>query len=246
MKTGLYHGIEPYSGKNAPLPYPGWQPLHARDWSPSDEDLILKEARKVLDLGVPGRVPDAAYREALDLALRTTGDGKYSVGLHPALYNELLAKLEGVSPKETLLTLRKAGTMSQASVEIRRIASSLIKACPEAAFDLTVLADKLAQDEGKPWEKDQGQQDQGQKQAQQDQAQQDQGQKQAQQDQGEKPWEKKDEGQAKEAAAFRALKSLVLKTAHGSSDRTPFLPIVKAIKDLGVLFTFSLIPQERI
>lgn len=110
-RTALYHGVEP----SPQTPYSEWQQAHQRDLAPEDSALILSAARAwlrspVLSSSIEGMVPDARFRAALDLAIRESGDGKYSGAITANLYNQLLAslartqvkvaKLVRITPKE--------------------------------------------------------------------------------------------------------------------------------------------------
>lgn len=110
-RTALYHGVEP----SPQTPYSEWQQAHQRDLAPEDSALILSAARSwlrspVLSASIEGMVPDTRFRAALDLAIRESGDGKYSGAITANLYNQLLAslartqvkvaKLVRITPKE--------------------------------------------------------------------------------------------------------------------------------------------------
>lgn len=111
MKTGVYHGIDPYA--YGPAGYPGWLQPHQRDFGTSDYDEILKSAKQwlsspLLSVAVDGMPKDAQFRAALDLAIY---GGPYNGAVTANTYNELLAKLAGVSAPgfgETLTTLKSA------------------------------------------------------------------------------------------------------------------------------------------
>jgi hypothetical protein len=111
-KQAVYWGVEPYpKGHEGFAPYVGWGQVHQRDLGDKDFDTILKSAREwlkapVLSSAIDGIYRDTQLRAALDLALRSCENGKYSVGLQPPLYNMLLAKLGGHSQTDTLLTDR--------------------------------------------------------------------------------------------------------------------------------------------
>lgn len=115
-KLALYHGVEPYpKGNEGFAPYTGWTQAHQRDLGDADYNALLKSARgwlrtPVLANSVDGIVRDTQLRAALDLAIRSHEDGRYSSGFHPAVYDLLLAKLAGVSTEDTLLTVRTAQT----------------------------------------------------------------------------------------------------------------------------------------
>lgn len=258
-RTSVYWGVEPYpkGHEGVETPYPGWQQAHARDLGESDYSAILKSARDWLQQPMlkdktEGMIPDIRVRAALDLALRTTGDGKYSVGLHPEVYNTLLARLAGVSGAGTLLTIREASvesvyhprrerTTMRASARIRQYATKFANDNPEVAFDLLDLAGKVAEDE-KAQDQGQAQQKQGQ-----DQGQEAKDQGQAQQKQGgEMPpalkehMEKKkeeggdDQGQGQQKQAYAQLKAACMKAAKDHpNQRAAFMPILRAIKQLG-------------
>jgi hypothetical protein len=242
-RSAVYWGVAPYpEGHEGFAPYPEWTQAHARDLGEKDFSSILKAAREwlrapVLSKSVEGIERDAQLRAALDLALRTHDEGRYSVGLHPQLYNQLLARLAGKSEKETLMTVRGSNTHDSvyvdagekpmsASAEIRKFASNVATSHPDVAYDLVSLADRLAQDEQQSQ-----QQSQEQKQA------------------GEVPpqfkehmKEKKEEGQdqgqgqeqQKQASSYRTLKAAVLNTAKANpAIRNALMPILQTIKQLG-------------
>ncbi len=108
------------------------------------------------------------------------------MGVHPDIYNQLLARLAGVSGEGTLLTIRQASrgsvyhpqqeriTTMRSSALIRQYAKKFATTNPTVSFDLLELASRVADDE-----QTQDQQAQQQKQGQ-DQGQQDQGQQQKQ------------------------------------------------------------------
>lgn len=257
-RTSVYWGAEPYPKGHEGFenPYPAWQQAHARDLGESDYNAVLKTAREWLQSPVlkgktEGMIPDIRMRAALDLAIRTTASGKYSVGFHPDVYNTLLARLAGVSGEETLQTIRASESLyhpqrernnMRASARIRKYATTLAAEHPEISFDLLDLAGKIAEDE-------QAQQGQGQQQKQgqdqQGQGQQDQGQQQKQG--GEMPpalkehlEEKKkeegqgqqDQGQSKEA--YVQLKSACMEAARKNpNQRALLMPMLRVIKQHG-------------
>jgi hypothetical protein len=258
-RQAVYWGVEPYKETS---PYPGWQQAHNRDLGDKDNELLLREARQwlkspILSTAIEGIVPDTQYRAALDLAIRMAGDGRYSVGLHPATYNTLLARLAGESEKGTLLTVREAAFDSvyirtlgedipmRASALIRKYATKFASSNPEVAFDLLDLATKVAEDEQAP-----AQEQEQQKQAQdQDQDQEQKGQGQQQKQGGEMPpalkeyMKKKkeksgekdeDQGQQQQKQAYAKLRSAVIHTAHQNpSVRQVLQPVLQIIKKLG-------------
>lgn len=243
-RNAVYWGVAPYpEGHEGFAPYSEWTQAHARDLGEKDFSAILKEAREwlrapVLSKSIEGIERDTQLRAALDLSIRTYDDGRYSVGLHPQQYNQLLARLAGKSEEETLITVRGANTHDSvyvaagekpmsASVEIRKFASTVATSNPDVAYDLVSLADRLAQDE-----QQQSQQSQEQKQA------------------GEVPpqfkehmKEKKEEGQGqqdqgqeqqKQASSYRTLKAAILNTAKANpAIRNALLPVLQTIKQLG-------------
>ena len=155
-RQAVYWGVDPYpKGHEGFAPYNEWEQAHVRDLTDKDFNALLKAAREwlrqpILDLATMGEgVPDARYRAALDFALQTLDGGRYSVALHPDLYNELLARLAGQPTNQTLLTIRQAqqrNTMP-ASQMIRQYASRLATVEPKLAFELMALADQAAQQE---------------------------------------------------------------------------------------------------
>ena len=247
-RTAVYWGVDPYPEDQSqpPYAYQGWEQARARDLGESDFQAILTAAKERLRSPplspVPeGMVPDARYRAALDLAIRETGGGRYSVGVHPTIYNTLLARLAQVRDPGTLQTIREASESSyppvqektmKPSIRLRAFAQKFASDQPALAYDLIELADKFAEDE----QADQAQQ----KQAQQDQ--QDQG----QQKQGgemppalkkhmeEKAEGKGDQDQGQDKQAYVALKTEVVKVAHENpAIRAALLPALKLIKAQG-------------
>jgi hypothetical protein len=243
-RTSVYWGVEPYPAGKIPGLYPRWEQAHARDLNEADFQGILTAAEQwlkssVLSTSIEGIVPDTQFRAALDLAIRDHADGKYSVGLHPTLYNRLLARLAGQPETETLLTVREASSGSlyaqatgeerpmSASARIRKYASTIAESNPGIAFDLTNLAFKLAEEE-------QEEQTQGQQQVQA-----------AAKRAGEVPEafkehmkEKKEEGQGQEEqqkqASYKTLKAAVIKAAQSNpNQRAAFMPVLQTIKQLG-------------
>lgn len=125
-RTGVYWGVDPTSKeKVVNLPHTPWQQAHARDLGDKDYNAILAAAREWMKVPVLARVldekdslgavRDIQIRAALDLALRDLEGGKYAVGLHPTVYNNLLAQLGGKSEKDTLLTVRQANEAIEAA-----------------------------------------------------------------------------------------------------------------------------------
>lgn len=114
-RTSMYHGIEPYpKGHEGFAPYVGWEQAAVRDLTGEDFNLLLASAREwmkssVLSKAIDGMIPDARFRAALDLAIRSAEDGRYSGVVDANLYNLLLAKLAGESDKP-LVTIRESST----------------------------------------------------------------------------------------------------------------------------------------
>jgi hypothetical protein len=259
-RQAVYWGVEPYPvGHEGFAPYNEWEQAHSRDLNAEDFSLILKAAKDwlqqpILDLAtMDSTLPDVRFRAALDFALQTVGKGKYSVGLHPALYNQLLARLSGQPEDATLLTVRQAAEKARkspyrqtleritmrASTQIRSFAAKIANHQPSMAFDLMELADKVAQQE-------QGQQEQGQ----QEQGQPEQGQpEQGQQKQaGELPpalkehmkkkeeakGEKEEGEQGQQKQAYQTLRSAVIRLASENPQaRIALQPILHTIKQIG-------------
>lgn len=220
-KTGVYHGIDPYA--YGPATYPGWLQAHQRDLNAADFGIIEASAQDwlkspLLSVASEGMLPDARIRMALDLAIY---NGPYNGAINPNHYDQLLTKLGGPSA----ITVRaNADTSSfrpasvaggkdtmKASNQLRKFAAQAAEKDPKLAYDMLDFADRLAEDEEKgkgmpPWLKDKIDDDKG-----------------------------DDKGQQKEASSdkFAALRSEVIKAAHASADRTPFLPLLQTIKTLG-------------
>jgi hypothetical protein len=142
-RTSMYHGIEPYpAGHEGFSPYIGWEQGAVRDITSKDYDLLLASAREwlkqsVLSKAIEGMVPDARFRAALDLAIRSAGDGRYSAVVDANLYNMLLAKLAG-EPNTPLLTVRESSTTPEGNDMTAKFAQE------EASKVLTRL-DRIAQ-----------------------------------------------------------------------------------------------------
>jgi hypothetical protein len=227
-RTGVYWGVDPAYKQDIGhprQPHRPWNQAHARDLTDEDYKAILASARewmkvpvlaRVLDEGTTegghlGAVRDIQLRAALDLAIRDLDGGKYAVGLHPTVYNELLAKLGGESDKETLLTMRQASESlytnpsskedrsMNAAAEIRKFAAEIAATHPGLAFDLTNLAFRVAQDQAEG---------QGQGQAQ------------------------EPEQQQKDAAnKYAALRGAVIRVAHENPAVRPALvPVLQMLK----------------
>lgn len=253
-RQAVYWGVEPYPpGHEGFAPYNEWEQAHARDLDVADETALLKAARDwlgqfVLDPSVMGDgVPDARFRAALDYAVYTLDNGKYSVGLHPALYNRLLARLAGQPEDETLLTVRKTArgsskspyhptpertTTMHASARIRSYAAKLANTQPHIAFDLMKLAaeqDEAEQEQQAQGEQDQGQQAQGQKKQG--------GQlppalKEHMKKKEEKSDDDKEQGQKKQA--YAALRHEVIRVASENLQaRMALQPVLRLIKQIG-------------
>ena len=238
-KHALYWGVAPYpAGRTGFEPYNEWSQAHARDLTITDFTAILNGAREWLKnpalSEVPGMVPDVRYRAALDLALRTLEDGKYSVGLHPAQYNELLAKLAGEAVDQTLLTIREASasnvsrfksleTSMQPSSILRKYAAQLAGHNPAMAFNLMATADQVEQAEqasGDQKQKAAGQMPPALK-------------KHMEEKKKEEAGDDDDDaGQQKQA--YVTLRSAVIRTASSTPEaRKALMPILKVIQQLG-------------
>jgi hypothetical protein len=170
-KTGLYWGVDqPSKGNAVNVPYASWGQAHARDLGEKDYGSILTAAREWLKVPVLSRVLDveeslgAAHdiqlRAALDLAIRDHEGGKYSVGLHPTVYNNLLARLAGKPTASPLLTQREASkslyipatgedSPMNAASKIRKMAADIVAMNPGLAFDLTNLAFEVQAEQSK-------------------------------------------------------------------------------------------------
>lgn len=226
VRTAVYWGAAPYpAGHEGFAPYSEWTQAHARDLGAKDYDAILTAAREwlrapILTAGVEGIYRDTQLRAALDLAIRDYDGGKYSVGLYPTVYNNLLAKLGGQSPNDTLLSDHEQRQASQStygvspgevlnmkpSAQISAFAARLASKDPVLAYELVDFATKLAEEE----EKKEGGQGQGQEQ------------------------------QAKQAAVniaaqnqlkYQSLRSLIIRTASSHPEaREAFMPLLSAVK----------------
>jgi hypothetical protein len=247
-RVSVYWGVDPYpKGHEGFAPYAPWSQAHARDLGEADFGKLLASAREWLKkspvLSAEGMNPDAQFRAALDLAIHSTENGRYSVGLHPELYNTLLAKLAGAPDpaKETLTTIQSGRTAGcvyeptgerpmKASSVIRQHALKLAGTNPAVSYELLELADKVAQEE-------QGEGDQGQ------------GQEQGQQKQGgqipeafkeniekmkEKAKDKDDDKDEGKKEAYLKLRSACIRTASENPHLRPaMLPVLQLIKQIG-------------
>jgi hypothetical protein len=239
VRTALYWGQEPYEQTAT---YPGWTQAQARDFEKKDFDVILAAAREWLKVPVLGReikglYPDTQFRAALDLALRDHENGKYSAGLYPTVYDELLAKLAGQpGPYELSTTMptdvptvgvksavkstygatteRGLQTM-KASQELRLFASRAAATTKDAelAFDLMALADRLAAEEAEGSKQEQA------------------GQQQGQEGQAEQQKQAAIRVAATQINKFNSVKALVVKQAGLYPQlREVFIPILQACK----------------
>ena len=230
-KTGVYWGVDPNDpaskAKQVNVPYTPWQQAHARDLSEKDYAAILASAREWMKVPVLARimdekdslgaVRDIQLRAALDLAIRDLDGGKYSVGLYPTVYNNLLAQLGGQPEKGTLLTQREASvslyTSTQgedrpmnAAAEIRKFAAEIAATQPGLAFDLTNLAFRVA-------EQDQQGQGQGQQQDKED---------------------KKPDFLKDKEAKYAAVKGAIIRVAATNpAVRTALVPVLQLLKQQG-------------
>lgn len=251
-KKAVYWGVEPYpKGHEGFAPYTKWTQVHQRDLTSTDYNAILTAARgwlraPVLSQNIDGIVKDTQLRAALDLALRTHEDGRYSAGVHPQEYNKLLARLAGESQTETLLTVQAAVRIAcgcapqnandsvyappggeeppmKASATIRAFAARAASTNPTLAYELVELAGKVAEQEQQDAVQDQKQSGQVPPQFLEHMK--------KKEDGGE---EKKDEAEGQQKQAYAALKSVVIKMAHANPHlREAYLPILQTIKQLG-------------
>jgi hypothetical protein len=233
-RQAVYWGVEPYpAGKEGFEPYAEWQQAHARDLGEGDFNQVLTAARSwlrqpVLAKDIEGVVRDTQLRAALDLAIRDHDQGRYSVGFHPALYNQLLARLAGEPKNETLTTITAATTPAtvmntnestygvsvgevsmKASTQITAFAARIASTHPELAYDLIDLASKVAGElppalKEHMFKKKEDGGDKGQD---------------------------EDQGQQKQAAAYQNLRALIIRTAAKHPEaRQAFLPILSELK----------------
>ena len=237
-KTGLYWGVGQPSEKAVNVPYVPWQQLHARDFGDKDAKGLLAAAREWLKVPVLSRVLDVEkslgavhdiqLRAALDLAIRDHEGGKYSVGLHPAIYNDLLAQLAGKPSASPLLTQREASgslytpapgedSHMNAASKIRKFAAEIAPQNPGLAFDLTNLAFEVQAEQAKTA----GQMPEAFKEHIKEKKEEGQGQGQQQQD--------------KEASVkWAALKSSIIRTAaQNPAVRPALIPVLQMIKQQG-------------
>lgn len=229
-------------------PYPDWTQVHQRDMGDRDYNGILRSAKDwlktpVLAVSVEGIERDTQVRAALDLAIRTHEAGRYSVGVHPAIYNYLLAKLAGESQDETLLTVREASDGSvyaptgesaamKPSAQVRAFAAKIAATHPEIAFDLASLSAKIANDEQQDDDKKDDKKEEGKafpgaappfgKKEE----------KKAAEDEPKQAEDEPKEEQKKEA--YVALRSACIRTAASNPQaRAALTPVLQLIKQLG-------------
>ena len=241
VRTAVYWGQEPYEGT---APYPGWTQVHARDLTEKDFNGLVGAAREwlkapVLGREIKGMVRDTQLRAALDLAIRDHEGGRYSVGLHPTVYNQLLARLSGQDGPYDLLTgkptdVPRIGSQQarkpmeftygrptgervqtmKASSHVRMFASRAAaeERDLELAFDMMAFADHLANQEGQGGQGQEGGEQQAPAQTEQ--------QKQA-----------AVRIAAQQLGKFRELRSLIIRTAHAHPEaQAAFWPLLQAIK----------------
>lgn len=237
-KSGVYWGVDPYpKGHEGFEPYHGWQQARVQNLEESDLSTILAAARSwlrapLLSEAVEGIYRDTQLRAALDLAIRSCEDGRYSEGLHPTLYNRLLSRLGGTPEGDTLLTDRGSLYASgdtrpmKHSQALRQLATRYASENPVVAYDLLALSSKFAEDEQQ--QGSQGQQDQKQG-----------GQVPPQfleHQKGKEDKKEEDQGQAqqKQASAYQALRSAVIRMASANRPLIEaYKPLLDMIKQLG-------------
>lgn len=148
MKTAVYNGVAPYPNNE---PYTPWTQAQQRDITAEDLNTIIKEARvwlnsPVLSRNVEGVPRDMQIRAALDLAIRTTKDGYYSVGFPPPVYEDLLRRLAGVGNTGTLLTVATSAYNpgGEQNAHIQREANMSIKLAAQSAESVLSRLDHIA------------------------------------------------------------------------------------------------------
>jgi len=148
MKTAVYNGVAPYPDNE---PYTPWTQAQQRDITAEDLNTIIKEARvwlnsPVLSRNVEGAPRDMQLRAALDLAIRTTKDGYYSVGFPPPVYEDLLRRLAGVGNTGTLLTVATSAYNpgGEQNAHIQREANMSIKLAAQSAESVLSRLDHIA------------------------------------------------------------------------------------------------------
>lgn len=162
LREAVYHGIP--TKQNDLGRYPDWAQGHQCDFGEAEMSAILASARGWLTTPVlsasEGMVRDQQLRAALDLAIH---ESPFNGQVQPGTYNVMLARLAGVAPPgigETLETIRQASRVSScppskertpmsldASNEVRAFAVKAASQNPSLAYDLVLLADKLAAQE---------------------------------------------------------------------------------------------------
>lgn len=145
-KTGVYHGLDP--AHHDPGAYTGWSQADAADLGPEDFDTILSAARDWMqNPALNEEDGEEKARSALDLAIKSAG---YIKSVDQPLYDMLLGRLMGREAAVSSCALAPSAKVSpvKASREIRKMAAKTARTDPKLAYDLTDLADRLA-DNGK-------------------------------------------------------------------------------------------------
>ena len=153
-RNAVYTGIAPY--KNAPM-YPEWEQGSQRALTEKDFSTVLAEAKKwaktpVLAKGFVGIPKDAQLRAALDLAIQSCENGKYSEVFTAPEYEKLLRDLAGVPENGTLMTIqsRQDSSYTNASGDSRvltldrEVHMSMPKFSSQQADQILSRLDKLA------------------------------------------------------------------------------------------------------
>lgn len=107
-KTSVYHGIDPKENRSDVSE--GWTQFRQRDFNESNTQALLTSAKDwlgspLLTVAVNDMAPDARFRAALDLAIYT---GPYNGAIPAPVYNDLLARLKGVSAAVKTATYKTA------------------------------------------------------------------------------------------------------------------------------------------
>jgi hypothetical protein len=245
VREAVYHGVEPYpKGHEGFAAYVPWTQAHQRDFGQADFQSLLTAAQDwlktpVLSVAIDGIVRDMQLRAALDLAIRTHGDGRYSAGVDPPTYNKLLAQLAG-EEGGTLLTVqansvtatspyaheeKNEETPMSLSVKLSNYASKIASTHPEIAYDLVAFAreagempPQFRENAEKKKEEAEAKKEEGEK-------------KQAAQ---QEVVQQATEEQQKQASAYAQIRSSVIRTAAADPlVREALKPVLQLIKQIG-------------
>ena len=153
-RTAVYNGIAPYSNTKA---YPGWGQGSQHTLSEAEYGTVISAAKDWLKTsfltkhyeGVP---KDVSYRAALDLAIRSSANGKYAAAFTAQAYEKALRELAGVPATGTLLTLQASKDSSYTNTrsgsrvltQDNEVPMSMPKFSSENADQILFRLDRLA------------------------------------------------------------------------------------------------------